>query len=107
MKVMFSTVPAVVSNFIILQKFTEIVLTWNAPDQPNGEILNYEVTYTKDTIFVENTTDLSTEFAISGLDPGSHVSDISVRAYTSAGPGVTTDEANVTTHEVPCKIVGD
>ena len=104
---MFATVPGDVSKFIILRKFTEIVLTWSTPDQPNGEILNYEVTYKKDTILVENTTDLSTEFTISGLDPGSQVSDISVRAYTSAGPGVATDVANVTTHEEPCKIVGD
>ena len=105
--VMFNIlVPGIVSNFTISPKFTEVMFTWSIPERPNGVIINYEINYNTSqnvTISVENTTNLSTKFIVSGLDPGSHVSDISVRAYTISGPGEATNETNVTTFQVPCK----
>ena len=66
------------------------MLTWSPPLQPNGIITQYTVTYrvngsdpvTRDTNDPDTTT-----FTIPSLFPQTTISDISVRAYTSAGPG--------------------
>ena len=70
-------------------KFTSIVLTWSAPQEPNGVIISYEGTYrvSDGNLVTTNTTDLNTTFTISSLTPGTNVTDISVSAYTSAGRG--------------------
>ena len=83
------TVPGHVSDLTALPKFTSIDLTWNAPQEPNGVIISYEVTYrvTGSNLVTTNTTDLSTTFSISSLTPQTTVSYISVSAYTSIGPG--------------------
>ena len=72
-----------------LPKFTSIDLTWSAPQEPNGVIISYEVTYrvTGSNLVTTNTTNLSTTFSISSLTPQTTVSNISVSAYTSIGPG--------------------
>ena len=77
------------SDLTGLPKFTSIVLTWSAPQEPNGVIISYEVTYrvSDGNNFTTNTTDLSTTITIPSLTPGTNVTEISVSAYTSAGRG--------------------
>ena len=81
------TVPGVVSNFTGRPKFTSIVLTWSTPQEPNGVIISYEVTYrvSDGNLVTTNTTDL--RFTIPSLTPGTNVTEISVSAYTSVGRG--------------------
>ena len=87
--------PGPVSNLAATPKFTSIVLTWSPPQEPNGVIISYEVSYTvngNNTVRV-NTSDLSTTFTIPSLTPQTSVSAITVTAYTRIGvnlPGQTT-----------------
>ena len=72
-------------------KFTSIDITWSSPRSPNGIVLHYEFTYTVTishyvSVPVTKNTNLSTNFTITRLTPGTRVS-VSVRAYTSVGPG--------------------
>ena len=79
-------------------KFTSIVLTWSPPQEPNGVIISYEVTYTvnsNNTVRV-NTSDLSTTFTVPSLTPQTRVSDITVSAYTTIGRGEPTNLPNTT-----------
>ena len=71
---------------------TTVALTWSPPQQPNGIIITqYTVTYsingsapvTRDTDDSDTTT-----FTISLLFPQTTIFNISVRASTSAGPGL-------------------
>ena len=82
-----STVPGVVSDLTGQPKFTSIVLTWSAPQEPNGVIISYEVTYrvSDGNLVTTNTTNLT--FTILSLTPGTNVTEISVSAYTSVGRG--------------------
>ena len=82
-----STVPGVVSNFTGQPKFTSVVLTWSAPQEPNGVIISYEVTYrvSDGNLVKTNTTNLT--FTIPSLTPGTNVTEISVSAYTSVDRG--------------------
>ena len=91
------------TDLTTLPKFTSIDLTWSAPQEPNGVIISYEVTYrvTGNNVVTTNTTDLSTTFSISSLTPQTTVSDISVSAYTSIGPGEAATIADQTTLEEP------
>ena len=72
-------------------RFTSIVLTWSAPQEPNGVIISYEVTYrvSDGNLATTNNTDLSTTFTIPSLTPGTNITEITVSAYTSAGRGDT------------------
>ena len=81
------TVPGVVSDLTGQPKFTSIVLTWSAPQEPNGVIISYEVTYrvSDGNLVTANTTDL--RFTIPSLTPGTNVTEISVSAYTRVGRG--------------------
>ena len=77
------------SNLAGIPKLTSIVLTWNSPQEPNGVIISYEVTYTvngNNTVRV-NTSDLSTTFTIPSLTPQARVSGITITAYTRIGLG--------------------
>ena len=79
-------VPGVVSDLTGQPKFTSIVLTWSTPQEPNGVIISYEVTYrVSGNLVTTNTTDL--RFTIPSLTPGTNVTEISVSAYTSVGRG--------------------
>ena len=80
-------VPGVVSDLTGQPKFTSIVLTWSAPQEPNGVIISYEVTYrvSDGNLVTTNTTDL--RFTIPSLTPGTNVTEISVSAYTRVGRG--------------------
>ena len=95
-----STVPpGPISNLTAHPTLTSIDLTWSAPLEPNGVIISYEVTYrvTGSNLVTTNTTDLSTTFSISSLTPQTTVSNISVSAYTSIGPGEAATIADQTT----------
>ena len=85
----FLTVPGPVSDLNFLTEFTSIYLTWGAPQEPNGIIISYEVSYiTGGALYSINTTDTSTfGFIITSLGPQVAVSGISVSAYTSTGRG--------------------
>ena len=87
------------SDLTALLTLTSIDLTWSAPQDPNGVIISYEVTYrvSGGDLVTTNTTDLSTPFSISSLTPQTTVSDISVSAYTSIGPGEAATIADQTT----------
>ena len=82
------------------------MLTWSPPLQPNGIITQYTVTYrvngsapvTRDTNDPDTTT-----FTIPSLFPQTTISDISVRAYTSAGPGPEVILEDVVTLTRPCE----
>ena len=91
---MFSppAVPGPVIDLTAEVRLISIVLTWTAPQEPNGVIIAYEVTYTVNevNITVANTSDISTTFTME-LVPGTNISDISVRAYTVTGPGNSTE----------------
>ena len=91
------------SNLSGTPKFTSIVLTWSPPQEHNGVIISYEVTYTvngNNTVRV-NTSDLSTTFTIPSLTPQTRVSDITVTAYTRIGQGEPANLQNQTTFAAP------
>ena len=77
------------SNLAGTPKFTSIVLTWSPPQEPNGVIISYEVTYkiNGNNIIRVNTSDLSTTFTIPSSTPQIRVSAITVTAYTRIGEG--------------------
>ena len=104
------SVPGPVSDLTALPKFTSIDLTWSAPQEPNGVIISYEVTYrvTGSNLVTTNTTDLSTTFSISSLTPQTTciVSNISVSVYTSIGRGKATTIPDQTTLEEPREFFG-
>ena len=83
----YDAVPGIVSDLTGQSNFTSIVLTWSAPQEPNGVIISYEVTYrvSDGNLVTTNTTDF--RFTISSLTPGTNVTEISVSAYTSVGRG--------------------
>ena len=94
------TVPGVVSDLTGQPKFTSIVLTWSAPQEPNGVIISYEVTYrvSDGNLVTTNTTDLT--FTIPSLTPGTNVTEISVSAYTSVGRGDPVLNPHLTSEEL-------
>ncbi len=81
-------VPGFVSNFVAGDQLTAVTFDWEAPEEPNGIIIAYELTYTVNSTntTTKNFTDVSTMFTIN-LDINTNVSNISIRAYTSVGPG--------------------
>ena len=98
-----SLAPGPVSGFSAVPMFTSIYLSWGRPENPNGEIISYEVTYRigSGDIATENTTDLATNFTIQLLSPSTTVSNLSVTAYTRAGRGETRTREVVITPAVP------
>ncbi len=93
-------VPGTVSSFTAVSRFPSVQLIWHPPQEPNGYIIAYEVTYSVNDsqLITVNTTNINTNFVIPQLTPGttSYLSDISVSAYTKVGPGDPTFHANVT-----------
>ena len=90
------------SNLAGTPKFTSIVLTWSPPQEPNGVIISYEVTYKincNNTVRV-NTSDLRTTFTISSSTPQIRVSAITVSAYTRIGEGEPANLPDQTTLEL-------
>ena len=86
--VVFCVAPGPVSNLGNKTKFTSIDIMWDAPQNPNGVILRYEIFYTvNDSVPVMfNNTISDTIFTIPRLTPGTRVF-VSVSAYTSVGQG--------------------
>ena len=86
-------------------KFTSIVLTWSAPQEPNGVIISYEVTYrvSDGNLVTTNTKDL--RFTISSLTPGTNVTEISVSANTSVGRGYPVQISHFETLNAPCEYI--
>ena len=93
----FPIVPGPVADLSARARIRSVDLTWSVPQEPNGVIISYEVTYrvTGSNLVTTNTTELS--FSISPLSPLTTVSDISVSAYTSIGRGEAVVIDNVTT----------
>ena len=91
------------SNLAGTPKFTSTVLTWSPPQEPNGVIISYEVTYTVngDNIIRVKTSDLRTTFTIPSLTPQTRVSDITVTAYTRIGRGEPANLSDQITSEAP------
>ena len=90
------------SNLTGTPKFTSIVLTWSPPQEPNGVIVSYEVTYTvngNNTVRV-NTSDFSTTFTIQSLTPQTRISAITVTAYTRIDQGEPANLSDQTTLEL-------
>ena len=82
-------VPGPVFNLTAGPKFISVILEWGIPQEPNGIIIAYEVTYrvgntNRVTI---NTTDLNTWEEISDVPTNTTVSEITVTAYTIVGRG--------------------
>ncbi len=102
LKRFFSVVPGTVSDFTTELMLTSVLLTWSPPQEPNGEIIAYEVTYSvngsePDTMITTNTT-LILILALVNIE----VSNIiSVRVYTSVGPGNASMYVTVSTPEDP------
>ena len=99
------TVPGVVSDLTGQPKFTSIVLIWRAPQEPNGVIISYEVTYrvSDGNLVTTNTTDM--KFTIPLLSRGTNVTEISVSAYTSVGRGDPVLIPHLTSEELPRELI--
>ena len=84
---------------------TSILLTWSPPQEPNGVIIAYEVTYSVNSSdpVVINTTDVTTSYTLE-LAPNTAVFDASVRGYTSIGPGNVSGHFGVST-VAPCELL--
>ena len=82
-------VPGPVSNFTAKRNMSSILFDWGPPFEPNGILIVYQLTYTvtgSGTV-IHNLTDIAaTELAVK-FPQNITVSQISLRAYTSAGPG--------------------
>ena len=89
--------PGPVANLSALPRVRSVDLTWSEPEEPNGVIISYEVTYRVNgsNLVTTNTTELS--FSISPLSPLTTVFNISVSAYTSIGRGEAVVTDSVTT----------
>ncbi len=98
--------PGSVLNFAISTWFTSLTLTWDPPDEPNGVIIRYEVTYRiSDGNLQAVDAGLSTKFTISPLETGTRVSDVSVSAYTSVGRGVLSNLTDLRTLSEPRELL--
>ncbi len=87
-------------------KLTSIVLTWDPPDEPNGILIRYEVTYRiSDGNIQTLNTGLNTGSIISPLATGTRVSDVSVSAYTSVGRGVLSNFPDLRTLSEPRELL--
>ena len=97
------TAPGSVFNLTVGPKFTAVEISWGAPQMPNGDITQYEVSYriNGSSPVTTNTTDLATTLIIPSLFPGTMVSHISVTAFTSGGRGEMSTAPDFTTPENP------
>ena len=92
--------PGPVSNLTMNVTLTSVNLFWRPPEQHNGILTRYEVTYRvngSNEVINVSSESLSTTFTIQSLTPETGVVDISVSAYTSAGRGPSVMGPNVVT----------
>ena len=99
------TVPGVVSDLTGQPKFTSIVLTWSAPQEPNGVIISYEVIYRVSDGNLTTTNTTNETSTIPSLTPGTNVTEISVSAYTSAGRGDPVQISHLTLEELSRELI--
>ena len=99
------TVPGVVFDLTGQPRFTFILLMWSAPQEPNGVIISYEVTYrvSDGNPVTTNTTDL--RFTIPLPTRGTNVTEISVSAYTIVGRVDPVLISYLTSEELPRKLI--
>ena len=72
------------------------MLFWEAPQEPNGEIVRYDITYrVNDNELVRTNVEWNTTFTIPKQPLGTRISSISVTAYTRVGPGEPTSLPDV------------
>lgn len=95
------TGPGPVSALRVEPRLTSILLTWSAPQELNGVLVNYEVTYRVNDgdVIAVNITD--TAFTIPLLTPSTTVSGISIRAYNNVGRGAVAQYDDVDTLPEP------
>ena len=73
------------SNLSVVPGVVVVNISWNPPSEPNGMIVNYEVSsFFNGELKNINTSD--TQYTLRDLPPGSFIV-IAVRAYTVIGPG--------------------
>ena len=94
-------VPGTVSKIMVNTLFHSVVMTWSAPQEPNGVIISYQVNYRVDGSDIVTVSVTSTTFTIRELVPGTNVTQISVSAYTSVGQGPSTQHEDVMTLDSP------
>ena len=61
-------------------------ISWEPPTEPNGVIVNYEVGFTIGTGVLNYINTVDTHYTLTDVPPNTEVA-LSVRAYTSIGPG--------------------
>ena len=94
--------PGPVFNLTAGPKFISVILEWKIPQEPNGNIIAYEVTYrVGNTRITVNTTDLNTRLEIPDVPTQTTVSEITVTAYTSVGRGEESTHPDVVTPAQP------
>ena len=97
-------VPGPVFNLSAGPKFISVILEWEIPREPNGNIIAYEVTYRVGNTnrVTRNTTDSEdTRLEIPDVPTNTTVSEITVTAYTSEGRGVESTHPDVVTPAQP------
>ncbi len=88
------------SNFTAEPILISVLLTWSPPQEPNGVIIAYEITYSVNGS-ESNTTNTTNTTHTLKLALSTEVSNISVRAYTRVGPGDASISLTVSTPEYP------
>ena len=63
-----------------------INISWDPPTEPNGVIVNYEVGFTVGTGILNYINTVDTHYTLTNVSPDTEVA-LTVRAYTSIGPG--------------------
>ena len=94
--------PGPVFNFTAGPKFIAVILEWEIPREPNGNIIAYEVTYRVGNARITViTTDLNTRLEIPEVPTQTTVSEITVTAFTSEGRGEESTHPDVVTPAQP------
>ena len=100
--------PGPVSKLTINVTLTSVNLFWSPPEQHNGILTHYEVTYKlngSNEVINVSSESLSTTFTIQSLTPETGVVNVLVSAYTSAGQGPPVMGPNVTTLTRPRELM--
>ena len=91
-----------VASFSAKEKVIPVVFSWDPPEEPNGIITGYELTYTVNgSASVTNHIDASTTMFRLELDLSTNVTDISVRAFTRIGGGPAANAGDVAIPSAP------
>lgn len=97
----FPVAPSPVQGLDASTSITLVVVTWELPDEPNGIIRSYFVSYKAGLDpRVEVNVGLNKSFTISNLSPRTWV-DVEVVAVNGAGPGKGATLQNIVTEDPP------